>query len=168
VEYALRGMVEKDSMEWSYKRKHRGRKFLVIMDAQQRIRYVIGEMLPKVHDSWIIDAASSLLEEKFQGGVIIADTTFHSAKEMEGVRIIASAPKAKRRRGQSTEAVTAENRLISHRNKKIHSVRSTVESPFGLVNNEFKSLKGIFNEDSTQLKYLVFFAFAVHNYRMNN
>jgi len=47
--------------------------------------------------------------------------------------------------------------------KIIRNVRARVESPFGLIKQRFKSLKGPFWEDDKQLHRLIYFAAAIEN-----
>jgi hypothetical protein len=158
------GSSTRDS-DWSFKENSPAQRWMVLSDAQGRIRRAYGGYSPKLYDSHWLEFKKRTLERKLEGATVIADQHFHSGSTMfRKFKILTCHPIPVNRkgkfRGTGVAKLTKAQEIWNHEIKKI---RGQVECPFGIAKERFQALKQRWSASTNQQSYLVLFAFAVHN-----
>ena len=136
---AVHGVVGKKTPEWSYKKNHRGRRY---MDANGRIRELYGGHSPKLYDAHWVQANSKFMEQTFNRAVIIADQHFRSAGRMRGVSILAAEGPSRRKDFNSHQQWQAYKERRKRNNKEIIHLRARIESPFRADREQVQGTQG--------------------------
>jgi len=111
---------------------------MLVTDGKGSIKKIWGPYSPKTYDGDFLKCHQSELSNVIKGCNVVADCHFAYARPqgtIGNVRFLA--PYAR--------------------------ICARVESPFGLIKQRFKSLKGPFWEDDKQLHRLIYFAAAIEN-----
>lgn len=151
--------------EWSYKLNRPGRRYMVICDAKRRIRFKFGGYSCKTYDGDFLEAKQEYLDEKLKGGVVLADNHFMNGKKIfKNVKFLVNYKEKKDNSfDNSTQEVVNLTKKQKEFNKKHRHARARVESPFGLLKTNFKSLSIPFRDGDEQMDYLVTYAMGFHN-----
>ena len=165
-DFPERGNVPKTDPYHSFKLNCKGRRFQVIIDLLGRVKGLFGGYSPKVYDAHWLEICRPLLERKFQGGVIAADTHYNSKINLDGITYVVPNYPNVVPIADNTADLTVLTNEQKMKNNQIHKLRARVESPFGLIKNKFKSLNSKFGDNKEQHDCLVFFAIGVHNFNL--
>ena len=155
--------------KWSYKLNGPGRRYMVLSDANRKIRKLWGGYSPKTYDSHFLQAKEEFLEEHLIGAVVIADNHFEWGRtNLQNVEFLVN------HKVPADDSAAADlpnvNRLTQEKikfNDQHQHCRARVESPFGTLAQKFKSLDSPFMEDEKQQDRLVTYAFGFHNASIN-
>jgi hypothetical protein len=165
---------------WSFKLNAPGRRYMLLSDANRRVRKIYGGYTPKLHDGSFLEANKAAFASDFRGARVVADGHFSKGKklfgEVEDIKFyiayrLKTPKKGKKRKftpGVDLEDDGAKEILTTaHKkfNKEQAKVRSRVESIFGWMKEKFQVLK-LFREGGEQMDFLVNIALAVHNRKL--
>ena len=157
----------KDLM-WSYKLNKLGLRFLAVFDAKGEVRFISPGYSPKIYDGHWLDMNRPLLEEKFKGATVIADTHFEKGESMFNnlsFKTPIREPRGKKRRSDGVE-VPQLNQGSESYNRSHKRLRSRVELPFARMEQIFSIVSEPFYDGEDQLEYLIMIGCGIIN-RMN-
>lgn len=149
---------------WSAKLKKPGWRFMIVIDAKCKVRYISAGYSPKVYDGHWVQARRDWLESTFENGAFLADGHFHEGEALDNVKFYVPS------RTKPTPPEAAEDpemeKLVKKeeaRNKAIKSSRSRAELAISRIKQPWKVLQAPWAEELNQLTYLVYIAVAVYN-----
>lgn len=149
---------------WSAKIKRPGWRFMMVVDAECRVRYISAGYSPKVYDGHWVATRRDWLETTFEHGTFLADGHFHEGEAFDNVRFYVPS------RIQPTPPEAEEDpemeKLIkreAERNRAIQSSRSRMELAISRMKQPWKVLDTPWAEELNQLTYLVYIAAAVYS-----
>lgn len=165
VDFRLKGrrLKKKKDPSWSYKEDSPAQRYMVLSDASSRIRYVWGGYPPKLFDGDFIRINRHWIEENLKGGNVLADGHFTVAKKLfKGVKFYVPFPEVTYNDGSGNKVLklTKEQQKF---NKAVKAARSRVESPFGLMKQNWKSLSKPWYRDEKCQNFLVTYIIGIHN-----
>jgi len=153
---------------WSYKVNGPGQRFMFIIDAATRVRYIKGGYTPKLYDGDFLKMNMRELEENFNGAKIGADQAFqYGANHFRNIRFfvpIQPADKKKSKRGNDNDNTLCRKHAVY--NERLYAARARVEMPFGSIKTKFESLSTPWKEELEQQDHLVKFAAGLHNFEL--
>ena len=152
---------------WSFKLNGPGRRYMVLMDGEGKVRSIWGGYSPKVYDGDFLELNKKWLEKKLEGATVVADTHFEwGSKHLEHVDFKTPIPQPRGRRKLTSDRVKIPKKLTHEQEKyntHVYSAQSRVENPFGRMEAKVDALTKPWREGKTQLDYLVLLAAALIN-----
>lgn len=158
--------VSRKSLNWSYKCNSPGQRYMVITDANMKIRRFWGPYSPKLYDGDFLKLNKQWLEENMVGAVVISDGHFVIGRKLfENLNFVCPKPEpseenADKQTGKNLAKLSKEE---ASKNKKIKKLRSRVETPFGILKTKFECFGKPWAEGIDQQGYAVAYAFAMLN-----
>lgn len=149
---------------WSYKCNRPARRFMFLQDGKSRIRKMWGGYSPKVHDSTWLEMHKEWIVRHLNGARILADNHFSwGTKNISDPIFLTPKKKPSKKRKRDKEDIEVLTIEQQKWNSAVHSSRARVETPFGIFQNLFGSLKNPWAEDQSQLEFLIYIAAGIHN-----
>jgi len=150
--------------DWSYKCNAPGRRYMFISDGV-RIRKIIGRYSPKIHDGKLLELFRDFFETDLKGATIIGDQHFeHGKKHFKNVLFHTPIKKASRRDNDlgEDEVVLNTNKEVKY-NAAVRQARAQVETPFGIIDAKFDSLKKCWWDSVSEMDKLIYIAAGIIN-----
>lgn len=158
--------VSKKGDTWSFKENSPAQRWMLLSDAQGRVRKLYGGYSPKVYDSHFLHIYKKVFEKELAGASVIADQHFRAEGiKFKNVRFVVAHPKPHNKQPpKNGKGVKKLTKAQQKWNKELSDIRSRVESPFGIAKTRFAALSKRWQGESDDQDYLVMFAFGLHNF----
>ena len=134
---------------------------MLITDGKMKPRMLRGGYSLKIYDSEWMRITKETLEESLDGGILVGDSHFYSARKYFSnitihapILTIRHAPQE----GETHGHLTQEEEKY---NSQVRKIRHRIESPFGLAKKKFQALSVPWMEDTASLESLVFFTIGL-------
>jgi len=166
TDFAMPGKrrVSRKKGDWSYKCNSPGRRYMFINDGRV-VRKIIGGYSPKIYDGKVLELNRDVFENIFAGATIVGDQHFQwGKKNLKGVTVHTPI-KNKPRNGkhnQEDEIVSLTKDETKY-NAAVRTARAQVETPFGIIDRKFESLRKYWPESADQMDALIYIAAGIMN-----